>query len=157
MFKYLKNKDTLRGLGIFVVGGLVILFWWIGWFQIIFYLLGLYGAVYIVSYMFKTTAVIGFLLAVGGFVLYVVSAIIGLYWFYQVLQIMFTENFFWGLILLVLLGTFGPLLYYIPIAIGLVIGYPLMFMSEDIEKRFQEDVFEPEAITALENSQNEIQ
>lgn len=136
MLDNLKKKGILRGIGIILVGGLVILFWWLGWFYIVFYLLGLYGAVYIVSYLFKTTAIISFLLGIGGFVLYAISAVVGLYLLYSVLQIMFTGSFLFGLLLLFLLGTFGALLYFIPMAIGLVLGYPLIFMSEDIEKRF---------------------
>ena len=136
MLDNLKKKGILRGIGIVSVGGLVILFWWLGGFYVVFYILGLYGAVYIVSYLFKTTAIISFLLVIGGFVLYAISAVVGLYLLYSVLQIMFTRSFLFGLLLLFLLGTFGALLYFIPMEIGLVLGYPLIFMSEDIEKRF---------------------
>lgn len=130
------DKKILKNVGIFIVGGLVILAWWLGWFSVIFYILGLYGAVYVVSYIFKTTAVINFLLGIGGFILYSASFVIGLFLLYTVLRIMFTGNFFFGLILFFALGTFGALLYFIPMAIGIVLGYPLIFMSEDIEKRF---------------------
>jgi len=139
MLDNLKKKGILRSIGIVLVGGLVILFWWLGWFYIVFYILGLYGAVYIISYLFKTTAIISFLLGIGGFVLYAISAVVGLYLLYSVLQIMFTGSFLFGLLLLFLLGTFGALLYFIPMAIGLVLGYPLIFMSEDIEKRFHSE------------------
>jgi len=136
MLDNLKKKTILRNIGIVLMGGLVILFWWLGWFYIVFYILGLYGAVYIISYLFKTTAIINFLLGIGWFVLYAISVVIGLYLLYSVLQIMFTGSFLFGLLLLFLLGTFGALLYFIPMAIGFVLGYPLIFMSEDIEKRF---------------------
>lgn len=136
MLEKLKNKTVLKNIGIVLVGGLTIVFWWIGWFYIIFYILGLYAAVYIVSYIFKTTAIINFLLVAGGVILYVISALVGLYLLYIILRIMFIESFFYGLLFLALLGVFGSLLYFIPIAIGLVLGYPLIFMSEDIEKRF---------------------
>lgn len=132
----LKNKKFWRGVGIVLVGALVLGSWWFGWFQIVFYILGLYAAVYIVSYIFKTTGIITFLLSAGGLILYAVSAIVGLYFLYVILTIMFTESFLYGLLLLVLLSIFGSLLYFIPMAIGLVLGYPLMWMLEDIEKRF---------------------
>lgn len=136
MLDNLKKKGILKGVGIVLVGGLVILFWWLGWFSAVFYILGLYGAVYIVSYLFKTTAIITFLFSMGGFFLYAISAVGGFYLLYLILQIMFTGRLFFGLLLLFLSGIFGWLFYFIPMAIGLVLGYPLIFMSEDIEKRF---------------------
>lgn len=141
MFKQLQNKGLWRGVGIFLVGTLVVASWWTGWFQFIFYILGLYGAVYLVSYLFRTTAIISAMLFIGGGILYIASALVGLYLLFNVLSIMFTESFFYGLLLIILLGTFGSLLYFIPMAIGMVLGYPLMFMSEDIEKRFHKSEY----------------
>jgi len=133
MFGKLKDKKIWRGVGIALVGGLVLISWWVGLFEIVFYVLGLYAAVYIVSYVFKTTAVISFLLTVGGIVLYVGSALLGLYLLWIILTMMFTGSFFLGLLFLFLLGTFGS---FVPMAIGMALGYPLIFISEDIEKRF---------------------
>lgn len=134
MFAKLKDKQIWRWVGIVLVGDLVFISWWVGWFEIVFYVLGLYAAVYIVSYIFKTTAIISLLLTVGGIILYLGSALLGLYLFWIILTVMFTGNFFLGLLFLFLLGTFGS---FVPMAIGLALGYPLVFMSEDIEKRFQ--------------------
>ncbi|MFH1455091.1 MAG: hypothetical protein ABIF22_02105 [bacterium] len=136
MLKNSKNKGILRSVGIVIVGSSVVLFWWFGWFNIIFYILGLYAAIYIVSYLFKTTSIIAVLISIGGFALYAISAIIGLYFLYFVLHTMFNGSFWFGLLLLILLGTLGRLLLFVPVAVGLVLGYPLLFMSEDIEKRF---------------------
>jgi hypothetical protein len=130
------DEKILKNIGIFIVGGLVILSWWLGWFSIIFYLLGLYGAVYVVSYIFKTSTVANFLLVVGGFILYAVCSIIGLYILFLILQMMFTGSFWLGLLYFAILGMFGSFLNLIPMAIGLILGYPLIFISEDIEKRF---------------------
>ncbi len=121
--------------GIVIVGGLVILSWWLGWFSIIFYILGLYASVYIVSYVFKTTSIINFLIGSGVVVLNIISLIVGLYFMYIALQIMFTESFWRGFLYLGLFGLFARFLALIPVAVGLVLGYPLFFMSEDIEKR----------------------
>jgi hypothetical protein len=129
------KQSTLKNLGIVLAGGLVILSWWLGWFYIIFYLLGLYAAVYIVSYAFRTTAIITFLLSVGGVILYVASFIVGIYLLYLILKIIFTGTLWYGLLLLFILGIFGGILQFIPMAIGYVLAYPLIFMSEDIEKR----------------------
>src|SRR3989344_112754 len=136
MLSNLKESGLPRKVGILLVGGLIIVSWWLGWFYVVFYVLGLYAAVYVISYLFKTTVVAGFLMMVGGFILYVASGVIGLYWLYLILNIMFTGSFFYGLLLLVLLGTFGQLLYFIPMAIGLALGFPLIFISNDIEERF---------------------
>lgn len=135
MLNKLKEKGILRGIGILLVGGLVLFSWWIGLFYIVFYVLGLYG-LYIVSYIFKTTAIISSLITLGGLFLYAVSAVTALYLLYFILQIMFTGSFLLGLLLLFLFGVLGAVLYFIPMAIGLVLGYPLLFMHEDIEKRF---------------------
>jgi len=107
--------------------------WWAGWFQIVFYILGLYAAVYIISYLFRTTAVIGFLLAIGGTILYIGSLLLGLYLLWQILTMMFTGSFLLGFLFLLLLGAFGS---FVPMAVGMTLGYPLLFISEDIERRF---------------------
>ena len=91
---------------------------------------------YVVSYIFKTTAIINFLLFVGGFILYAIITLGTLYLLYIILRIMFGENFWNGLILLIILGVVGPFLRFVPMALGLVLSYPLVFMSQDIETRF---------------------
>jgi hypothetical protein len=136
MLDKLKEKGILRGIGILLVGGLVLFSWWTGLFYIVFYVLGLYGVIYIVSYIFRTTAIISLLITLGGLFLYAISAVTALYLLYFILQIMFTGSFLLGLLLLFLFGVLGAVLYFIPMAIGLVLGYPLLFMHEDIEKRF---------------------
>jgi hypothetical protein len=133
-----KNKDFLRSIGTIVVGGFALFAWWAGWFSVIFYILGLYAAIYIISYVFRTTSIATFLISVGGFILYLIVTIWGLYLLFNVLSIMFTESFLWGLGLLILLSMFGGLLYFIPMAVGLVLGYPLFFIIEDMERRFGE-------------------
>jgi ABC-type transport system involved in multi-copper enzyme maturation permease subunit len=140
MMDSFKSKDNWRKVGIVIVGGLALLAWWLGWFSIVFYILGLYAAVYIVSYVFRTTAIASFMVAVGGFVLYAAVTLWGLYLLFSVLTIMFTESFLWGLGLLFLLSMFGGLLYFIPMAVGLVLGYPLFFIIEDIEEKFGEKI-----------------
>ncbi len=136
MLNKLKEKGILKGIGILLVGGLVLFSWWIGLFYIVFYVLGLYGAIYIVSYIFKTTAIINLLITLGGLFSYAISVVTALYLLYLILQIMFTGSFLFGLLLLFLFGVLGAVLYFIPMAVGLVLGYPLLFMHEDIEKRF---------------------
>jgi hypothetical protein len=130
------NKKLLKTIGLILVAGIIIITWWTGWFSFIFYLLGLYTAVYIVSYLFKTTSVISFMLSVGGILLYAVSGIIFLYLLYIVLSMIFNGGFVLGLIIFFLLSIFGGLLQLIPISIGLILGYPLIFMLEDLEKKF---------------------
>lgn len=136
----LTKNGLLRKVGVLLVGGLVAFFWWSGMFYLVFYILGLYAAVYIVSLIFRTTAILTAIIGIGGFILYAASAIVGLYLFFLVLQTMFTVSFFTGLFQLTLLGIFGGLLYFIPVAIGFVLGYPLIFMFQDIEKRFEKEV-----------------
>jgi len=133
MFEKFKEKEIWRGVGIILISGLVLTSWWIGFFEIIFYVLGLYVAVYVISYIFKTTAVISFLLTIGGIILYVGSVVIGLYLLWNILTVMFTSSFFLGALFLLLLGVFGS---FLPMTIGMTLGYPLIFMSEDIERRF---------------------
>lgn len=153
MFKGLQNENLWRRIGIVIVGGLAIWAWLTGWFPIIFYFLGLYAAIYIVSYTFKTTAIATFLISIGGIILYFLVTVAGLYLLYSVLTIMFTESFLYGLLLLVLLSIFGGLLYFIPMAVGFVLGYPLFFIIEDIEKRFEDKL---EVISSHPESQKNV-
>ena len=80
-------------------------------------------------------------MSVGMILIYIISAVAALYIIYLILQIMFEGHFIKGLIFFILAATFGPLLYFIPTAIGFVLGYPLTFMSDDLEKRFNKDIY----------------
>ncbi len=127
-----KTKNIVKIIGIIVLVSLIVVSWFFGFFGIIFYLLGFYAALYFLSILFKTTAILDTIMTVGGIITYIGLAVLGLYLLYLTLNIMFTESFFWGLLLLF----FG-----IPIAEGLLyalimaLGAPLFFFRNQVEEQ----------------------
>lgn len=135
------NKITgiLKIVGIVVAVLLVFIAWYSGFLPIIFYLFGLYAVLYFLSIIFKTTAIINTILGAGMFLFYIWMTIWSLWLLYITLSIMFTESFFLGIVLLIFgLPIAEMILYGVGMGLGFVFGYPLIWFSEDLEKRFGE-------------------
>ena len=136
-----KTKSIFKAIGIIVVALLIFLAWFFGYFQIIFYLFGFYAVMYFISLIFKTTTIINTILGIGGFLLWGLLSIAGLGLLYLALKIMFTESLFLGLLILFFgLPIAEMILYGIALGLGFVLGYPLIWFSEDLEKRFDKDI-----------------
>jgi len=134
------TKGIFKTIGIIVTVLLVSVAWYYGFFEIIFYLFGFYTVLYFLSLVFKTTIIIDTILGIGIFILYALMGIWMLWLLYSALSIMFTESFFWGLLILIFgLPIAQMFLYGIGIGLGFVLGYPLIWFSEDLEKRFSEN------------------
>lgn len=132
-------KSLLKVLGVITIVILIFLSWFFGFFSIVFYILGLYAALYFVSLLFKTTIIIDFILGAGIFILYVSVGISMLYWLYIILQYMFTENLILGFLLLVFgLPIIVTIQYALGFGVGAVLGGPLLWFRNDLEKRFKE-------------------
>ncbi|MCK4524858.1 MAG: hypothetical protein KAU07_00265 [Candidatus Andersenbacteria bacterium] len=128
-----------KNIGIIITVLLTFIAWYFGFFQIIFYILGFYAALYFISIIFKTTVIISTILGGGIFLFYIWTAIWSLWLLYISLSVMFTESFFMGIILLVVVLPIAEMILYgIAIVLGFVLGYPLIWFSEDLEKRFGE-------------------
>lgn len=135
-----ETKNIFKTIGIIVTTLLVGVAWYFGFFGIIFYLFGFYAVLYFLSLIFKTTIIINWILGAGAFLLYALMGIWMLWLFYQALTIMFTENFFWGLLILFIgIPIAQMILYAIGMGVGFVLGYPLIWFSEDLEKRFNKE------------------
>ncbi|MCG2699842.1 hypothetical protein L6274_02210 [Candidatus Parcubacteria bacterium] len=134
-----KTKSILKTIGIIIVVLLVGVAWSFGFFWIIFYIFGFYAVLYFLSLAFKTTAIINTILGIGGFLLYAFMGIWMLWLLYLSLNIMFTESFFQGLLLVVIgLPIAQAILYAVGLGLGFILGYPLIWFSGDLEKRFGE-------------------
>lgn len=129
----------LKIVGIIATVLLVFIAWYSGFLPIIFYLFGLYAVLYFLSIIFKTTAIINTLLGAGMFLFYIWMTIWSLWLLYITLNIMFTESFFLGILLLIIgLPIAETILYGVGMGLGFVLGYPLIWFSDDLEKRFGE-------------------
>lgn len=137
-----ETENIFRIVGIIVVVLLTFIAWSFGFLSIIFYLFGLYAVLYFLSIIFKTTAIINTILGAGIFLFYIWMTIWSLWLLYVILSIMFTESFFLGIILLIFgLPIIEMILYGVGMGLGFVFGYPLIWFSEDLEKRFGEEKF----------------
>ena len=134
-----ENMGILKIVGIIATVLLVFIAWYSGFLPIIFYLFGLYAVLYFLSIIFKTTAIINTLLGAGMFLFYIWMTIWSLWLLYITLNIMFTESFFLGILLLIIgLPIAETILYGVGMGLGFVLGYPLIWFSDDLEKRFGE-------------------
>lgn len=128
-----------KNIGIIITVLLTFVAWYFGFFQIIFYILGFYAALYFISIIFKTTVIINTILGGGMFIFYIWTLIWSLWLLYIGLNIMFTESFFWGFVfLMIILPIAETILYGVAMGLGFVLGYPLIWFSDDLEKRFGE-------------------
>jgi len=122
-----------RTIGLIAILGLMVWALQKGYFGVLFYVVGFYVALYIISLLFRTTALISFITGAGMLIFYPAMALIGLYLLYLVLKIMFTQNFFLGAILLV----FGlPVAEAIVFAIAVALGVPLFWMRVTLSEKF---------------------
>jgi hypothetical protein len=122
MFAELKHNKILPVVGIILFGGLVIWSWSMWWFHFVFKILVLCLAIYFISNIFKTTVFAGFLIVLGGFLI-------------------FTEGPLIGLPLWIVLGTFATALYLMPMLIRYALGNSnsLNSASKDIEKNLLDE------------------
>ena len=134
-----ETKSIFRIVGIIIAVLLTFIAWSLGFLSIIFYLFGLYAVLYFLSIIFKTTAIINTILSTGMFLFYIWMTVWSLWLLYITLNIMFTESFFLGIILLIFgLPIAEMILYGVAMGLGFVLGYPLIWFSDDLEKRFGE-------------------
>jgi MFS family permease len=128
-----KTKKVFKIIGIAVLTLLVVASWFFGFFEIVFYILGFYTALYFLSLLFKTTAIIDTILVIGGIILYLGFAVLGLFLLYLVLRYIFEENFFIGLLLFI----FGiPLVEMLFYALIMALGAPLIYFRSLLEEKF---------------------
>ena len=141
-------KKYAKPLGIVLATIFVILAWSYGFLSGIFYLFGLYAAVYLLSILFKTTKILEFILGSGFILLYISVAILDLFLLYLALKFMFESSFFWGFLIIIIgFPIITPLSYFLFMGIGFIIGSPLIYFLEDLEKRF---VVEKEEVKVYE-------
>ena len=128
-----------KNIGIIATVLLIFIVWYFGFFQIIFYILGFYAALYFISIIFRTTAIINTILGGGIFLFYIWIAVWSLWLLYISLNIMFTESFFIGIVLLIIVLPIAEMILYgIATGLGYILGYPLIWFSDDLENRFGE-------------------
>lgn len=128
------TKKTLKVIGIITVVLLVFASWFFGFFGIIFYILGFYVVLYFLSLLFKTTAIIDSIMAIGGIILYFGFMVLGVFLLYLVLRYMFEENFFIGLLLLIFGLPVAEMLFY---AIMMALGAHLSYFRELLEEKLK--------------------
>jgi hypothetical protein len=137
------NNNLLKGFGLMFVSGGMLLLQANSWFSIMFYILGLYAAMYSASYISQTDAVVGFLTRMGIFLMrifWVVQASIYLCLLKEILTILFmgslgSGSFAWGVFSLLVFIRLHGLVNVIHVVVGLVLVYPLMLMNKDLEKQ----------------------
>jgi len=130
-----KTKQIFKVIGAIALVLLVVLSWLFGFFGFVFYILGFYAALYFLSLLFKTTAIIDTIMAIGGIILYLGFIVLGLFLLYLVLRYMFEVNFFIGLLLLVFGLPLAQMLFY---ALMMVLGAPLIYFRDQLGEKFGE-------------------
>lgn len=132
-----KTKKVFKIIGIAVLVLLVVVSWFFGFFGIIFYILGFYTALYFLSLIFKTTAILDTIMTIGGIILYIGFALGGLFLLYLVLRYMFEESFFVGLLLLIFGLPLAEMLFY---AFVMALGVPIIYFRSQLEEKFGEKI-----------------
>lgn len=129
------QKSCLRILGLIFATIAIISLWYFGFLFFIFYILGLYFALYLISILFKTTSITSFLIGLGTFLLYVWFGIWYLFLLYLILKLTFEISFLFIFSLLL-----TPVIHFFLLAIfllvGIIIGGPLLLIHSDLERRF---------------------
>lgn len=126
----------MKSIGAVVLALAVLYAWSIGFLGFIFYIFGFYVALYIISRLFRTAVILQFLVGAGAFLFYIIIAISLLWFGYFALKIMFEGSFFYGLLLLLVgLPIAQFLIYIIAGSVGFILGAPLLWMIQDLEKR----------------------
>jgi hypothetical protein len=129
------TKKVLKIIGISVIVILVVISWFLGFFGIVFYILGFYAALYFLSLLFKTTAIIDTIMVIGGIILYIGFGLLGLFLLYLVLRFMFERSFFLGLLLFFIGIPLAETLFY---GIMMALGMPLYYFRDQLEKKFSQ-------------------
>jgi hypothetical protein len=127
------KKAGWKAVGIIGIVLAIIAAWFFGFFAIVFYLLGLYAALYILSIIFKTTKILEWFMGAGGILMWLLMTVGGLFLAYLFLKIMFEGSFLLGLALLVFGLPIAEVLFY---GILAALAMPLVWMTEDLERRF---------------------
>ncbi|MBV9159035.1 MAG: hypothetical protein JO019_00350 [Candidatus Kaiserbacteria bacterium] len=130
-----RHSNAFKAIGALILAVLALYLWYYGYLSGLFYLFGFYVVVYAISKIFKTTFILNLIVGLGGFLFYAIFIIGVLYNIYSALRIMFENSFLWGLLALVIGVPLGQLILYVVIGgIGMILGMPLFWMIEDVER-----------------------
>jgi len=132
------KSTKLKPIMIIGVTVLAIALWIYGFFGFIFYLLGLYAVIYLISRLFKTSSIPAIFLLIGGVSANLLLLAISLYWGFLAIYDIFHGHVWGGLLdLFILMPIIKlPLLYFVFYLISIIIGGPLFLMLMDLEERF---------------------
>lgn len=105
----------------------------LGFLWIVFYVLGFYAALYFLSLMLRTTAIVNFVFGIGAVLAWIAIVVVDLFALYLTLRYMFEDNFLLGLLIL-FVGL--PFLHFLLQSFLIALGAPFMWFMNDLEERF---------------------